>query len=89
MNDEELCSLIKEKSGAKNSIEPSLQKQGPDFSKTGKLIRHIHTIMEQHADGSYVLISSNSWIDRNGLPKKEKPKIKEIESTKLKAPESY
>ena len=68
----------------------SLQNSGvPDFSKTGILIRKIFTVLECHADGTVNIISSNSWIDKNGLPQKKKKQTKEIALSEIKQMESY
>ena len=64
-------------------------KSVPEFRTTGILIRKTFTIRAEHPDGTFELISTNSWIDKAGLPQKEKKQAKEIPKTEMKVEESY
>lgn len=96
MNDSELNNFMGTEKEAANSIDHPQQKASsptksvPDFHTTGILIRKIYSIYKCFPDGTYELISTNSWIDKDGLPKKENKKPpKPIVPTKLKNSEDW
>ena len=92
MNDSDLG---KEFGAAENSTCPQSDTAAssppiPEVTSTGILIRKVFTVFKCFPDGTFELVSTNSWIDKAGLPQKEKKKsVREIPKTKLKNLESY
>ena len=88
MNDTDLISFLRkgnvvEARVVSSSLASSTSKSVPDVKHTGILIRKIFTIFKCFPDGTYELVSTNSWIDKAGLPQKEKKQVKEIQKTAI------